>query len=458
MSPLDTTCWKKSRYITPIEIDSTDKLLLFAGLFGRLIEVPGAYRPAAYQLLDSPNVIETTQHDTLHKIFREQGVIIPKTFDELDYFRQQHKQSKSVPSRMLGLTICPTLNCNFRCTYCYQHHSVEVMSEEIQNRIIQYVKEHHPPIEGLHVTWFGGEPLLGLPVIGRLTERFLELPIDYNSSIITNGSKLSTKVSKYLTALHVTSAQITLDGSREAHNARRPKVGNKHSFDEILANIAEADPNLVITVRINVDHRNEDDVPILFDQLDAAGLRERVSVYFAPVAPYTEVCADVITHCISGKDWAKLQSRLQLLALEKGYGVPGLPRARRNVCLADRASDIVIVPSGLVFKCWNDVTNPSQAIFDLSKMTRSGDMEKNLSQWLNWGPFSFSECDSCHVLPLCMGGCPHVSMRQGRGACGELKHNKKETIMLYYLDNKRKQSARQLMEVLHRSVPDNVIS
>lgn len=443
--------WKKSNYVTLLELESAKTLLLFAGLAGRLVEVPGAaYRAAAHRLLSNPNRIGSLRQATLHKIFREQGVIVPEIFDELDYFRKRHAQSKYMPSQTLGLTICPTLNCNFRCTYCYQHHPAGMMAENIQDKIVAYIENSCPKVKNLHVTWFGGEPLLGLPVIERLTERFLSLPVDYNASIITNGSQLSPIASRKLLDLNISWGQVTLDGPRDVHNARRPEPGGYPTFDKILANLAAASPAFSISIRINVDKRNIHTLPSLFDQLDAAGLRGRISIYFAPVAAYTEVCADVQPHCLAGIPWSVLQAKLQLMALEKGYAAIGLPGARINVCLVDRASDLVIVPSGKAFKCWNDVTDPSRAIFDFAAMRRTPHMEKVLLAWLNWGPFNFPECRTCPVLPLCMGGCPHESLKNGRGSCKELKYNLKESILLFYLNHKRKQASEQLMDRIER--------
>jgi len=453
MSQHGDPSWKTSRYLTVIEVESTDTLLLFAGFFGRLVEVPGPYRRAAYDLIAAPNAAPAPEHAVLQKLFREQGVTIPEGFDELQYLKEQHEQAKFLPTSVLSLTICPTLNCNFRCTYCYQHHPAGVMSGEIQDRIVRYVTDYRPRLDRLFVTWFGGEALLELSVIERLSKQFLALPAKYDASVITNGSLLSRKVSKRLVDLHVSWAQITLDGPRHIHDTRRPLACNRPSFDRILWNIAEADPGLSITIRVNVDQTNNADLPALFDQLDAAGLLGRVSVYFAPVFPYTDVCADAIKNCMTDASWARAESALQLLALNRGYGEPGLPSARRNVCLADRASALVIVPSGLVYKCWNDVTDPSQAIFDLARGERIPAMDEIFSRWLEWGPFNFPDCECCSILPLCMGGCPHVSIRRARGACKELKHNLKETILLHYLGHKRKQATTQLVALLEQRLP-----
>ena len=442
--------WKGSNYVIPVEVKATETLLLFAGIAGRLVEVPGAYRAEADRLLSNPNRAKSLRQTALHKIFREQGIIVPETFDEFDYLRERHAQSKYLPSQNLGLTICPTLNCNFRCTYCYQRHPAGLMGQNIQDKIIAYIENSRPKVKKLHVTWFGGEPLLGLPIIERLTERFLSLPVDYSASIITNGSQLSPKTSRKLRCLKISWAQVTLDGPRDIHDVRRPEVGGNPTFDKILTNIAAIANDFSISVRVNVDRRNFHSLHRLLDQLDAAGLRGRISLYFAPVAAYTEVCADVRQNCIEGRSWACLQTQLLLTAQERGYTAAGLPVARVNVCLADRASDLVVVPSGKVFKCWNDVTDPSRAIFDFGAMSRTAQMKKALSTWLDWGPFNYPDCRICPVLPLCMGGCPYESLKNGRGSCKELKHNIKESILLYYLNHKRKQASEQLMDRIDR--------
>ena len=43
-------------------------------------------------------------------------------------------------SRILNLTICPTMNCNFGCPYCFEKHRPGRMSEETQNIVLDFIK------------------------------------------------------------------------------------------------------------------------------------------------------------------------------------------------------------------------------------------------------------------------------------------------------------------------------
>ena len=64
--------------------------------------------------------------------------------------------------------------------------------------------------------WYGGEPLLAISPIERLTKKFKKIckrfNIEYSASIITNGYLLTEDVCNKLLDLDITDAQITLDG------------------------------------------------------------------------------------------------------------------------------------------------------------------------------------------------------------------------------------------------------
>ena len=90
-------------------------------------------------------------------------------------------------SPSLSLTITPTLACNFKCSYCYENDShVETMSEEVQDKVLSFA-QGFPSVKELFVTWYGGEPLLALDVIDRLTSRLRTLKLPLSAGMVTNG-------------------------------------------------------------------------------------------------------------------------------------------------------------------------------------------------------------------------------------------------------------------------------
>jgi uncharacterized protein len=436
-----------SRYVTRVMLEEVDTLLLYGGLAGRLVEVTGSTRDCAEALLKDPNSDIPGLREA-KQVLIDQGILVPDSWDERSLLEARRELAHDPNVGSMSLTICPTVNCNFRCTYCYQHHVGKLMSADVQDSLIGFLRRQQPPVSSLFVTWFGGEPLLGFDVIERLTPRLRTLAPDaYSAHIITNGSLLTREISARLVDLGVESAQVTLDGPRTRHNERRPLAGGQSTFDRILENLCAADRRLRFSVRVNTDRRNSEEVTELFDQLDAAGLRGRVQVYFAPVTAYTDVCADTAGHCLAGNEWSQLNMRLRLAAMDRGYGSVALPVSRTGMCIADDPRGWVVTPEGRLFKCWNDVTAPERAVYDIVTDEQTPRMQAELERWTSWSPFRLTDCVDCKTLPQCHSGCAHIAMqREGpltHGDCSELKWSLPETIAMYYLAHAREQAMRR---------------
>jgi len=43
---------------------------------------------------------------------------------------------------------------------------------------------------------------------------------------------------------------------------------------------------------------------------------------------------------------------------------------------------------------------------------------RNLEAYRNWDPFKMTACKDCNILPICMGGCPALSMQLHDGKSG----------------------------------------
>src|SRR5207244_2153249 len=135
--------------------------------------------------------------------------------------------------------------------------------------IEQQMDSVHP--EKFTLCFFGGEPLLNLPVMYYLSERMhgaaglRDMPIELQ--IVTNGLLLTPEVVDRLVPYGLSGVKITLDGDRDAHNRMRPLRGGQGTFDRIVENIRRVAGKCNIAIGGNFDESTVDSYTSLLDFL-----------------------------------------------------------------------------------------------------------------------------------------------------------------------------------------------
>ncbi len=129
------------------------------------------------------------------------GFVLDDAVDEHARLRVE-REAQRLATHQIALTICPTLDCNFGCPYCFEGDlkPQERMQPGTMDAIVRFI--HHlkaPDTRSLSVTWFGGEPLLGMPQIEQLTARLRADVLEplgwaYSAGMITNGYGLTRKI------------------------------------------------------------------------------------------------------------------------------------------------------------------------------------------------------------------------------------------------------------------------
>ena len=420
----------------------TDGITLFINFYTlALIALNPSESKIASEILAGPNLTSKKRHFmNLKKLLKDHGFIVDDGVNEIELLKTQHIKSKEDPGH-LSLTIVPTLFCNFSCTYCYQDKKNERMSREVENAIIRYVRSKVAKNGGLSITWFGGEPLLCIKIIERLSNAFIEIcqnqGAKYSSNIITNGYFLDSDIADRLLKLQITSAQVTIDGPPEIHDPRRPLTGGGKTFETILNNIKEVSGKIRINIRMNVDGRNRDRIIDLLNIIENEGLKNRVSFYLGQTYPYTEVCQDVSGSCLKDDDFSLLELETAAMMVEHGYASGNIPKAKNYYCMADCKNAYAITPSGGMVKCWNDVADPEAVVMHLTKPVFKN-MKMNAEKHLKRNPFDL-KCMKCLVLPICMGGCPYIFEKTGHLHCHEWKQHLNENLFFYYYLKKAEQ-------------------
>jgi uncharacterized protein len=390
----------------------------------------------AEKILENPErYLAESQGMSLFDTLIEKGFIIEDRVNELEILENDYRKG-CADRKNLSLTILPSLACNFRCVYCYQKENVQRMRREVQDAIICLVEKNLNERGSLSVNWFGGEPLLQMDIIGRLSKEFIRISknrdSNYSASIVTNGYLLDRENVKKLEKWQVNEAQVTLDGPQEIHDQRRALKGGQKTFRTIVENIKEASEKIKISVRMNVDETNKNSIRDVIEILVQEGLEQRVAFYLGQTYPYTEICKDIDGSCLSNEVYSLLGLKTLMLLAEHGFSSSfWIPSSRSSYCTADRDSSFVITPSGGIVNCWNETADSNKEIGHLLKAP-TGNMGKYAQSWKKYNPFERKECVDCVLLPICMGGCPYRFRLTGKSDCHKWKYHLRESLAYYY--------------------------
>lgn len=346
---------------------------------------------------------------------RRMGYIIDDDFDEKAYLLFKNKM-EVYGGRQYHITLNPTLECNFRCWYCYETHESGVMSNAIIGRVKKHIRrkieEEH--ISGLVMSWFGGEPLLCFDIVEQVSKYARKLckknKVPLSLSMTTNGYLISRDMLPILKKIGLASFQITLDGDRKRHNEIR-NSGGKPSFDKIVENInmiCHEIEGAYVLLRINYDE-------VTFERKEIVDI---LDMFDETIRDKIEINIQKVWQVATGKkdSESKFFDDFTLQAYLKGYRLSyggSIRKGECHSCYASRCNYSNINYDGLVYKCTARDYAKDNAV---GYLKTDGSIEwdlKILSKMYKCTPFESKECVECRYLPLCGGPCMQKYYEKG---------------------------------------------
>jgi len=378
-------------------------------------------------------------------LLAENGFLVPnRDFDRRTL--DQYYSSVKSDTAELNVTLLTTLQCNFACDYCFQgdhgdyNKFADKMTLETAGRVSDWIEREldrvHP--ERFVLTFFGGEPLLNLPVMYHLAERLWNITqargVPISIGIITNGLLLTPEVVERLLPYGLNGIKITLDGDRDAHNRMRPLRGGQGTFDRIIENIRKVAGLCTIAIGGNFDTSSVDSYPALLDFLAEQDFADKLGmINFKPVfraepqatkgilsltpvnaegKPLNGTCMSNVgdgggSVCDSCDFLDDKMSLLRTEARQRGFstmdGVHGGP------CHVHHTHAHTIGPDGSLYACpgfTGQLSLSTGHIDDRKDPFREKSRERfdRLDPWM--------ECGDCAFLPVCAGGCVAASFAQ----------------------------------------------
>ncbi|MCL2404792.1 MAG: radical SAM protein [Defluviitaleaceae bacterium] len=355
------------------------------------------------------------------------GFLINENINEKDELRLNMLSNRFATSQ-LGLVIAPSMDCNFRCKYCFEteHFHRHNMNDNVAAKVVEFISKQAVQLTHLSVTWFGGEPLLDVERIESLSSEFMQIcndnNIKYKSDIITNGFFLTRDIAQRLKDCMVSYAQITLDGVKETHDARRFLADGSGTFDTIIKNLKDSSDILPVALRINVDYENQNQVDEVVTLIKHEGMDNSVSVYLGHVRDYNDSYEE--NRCLSIKQFSKFNIRFMQ---DSGKSLESIfPSPKGNYCLADNCQGWVIDPMGDMYKCFADIGVKEKKVFSL--LDESNNQPSAYYGYMLFNPLDDAKCEGCKLVPICMGGCP-LQREKGTDYCSRFKYNLNEYLV-----------------------------
>ncbi len=247
-----------SRFTVRVPLPDKDEVFLL----NTLTDAQAVVSTDVAALLDDGNADSHEARQAIQTL-AEHGFLVASRADD-DRAIARHFASVKHDTGELRVTVLTTEQCNFACGYCVQgdhgdaNSSGRKMTLETADAVARWFAAQLDTVAPKRavMTFFGGEPLLNLPVVYRLAERAHVAArmrgVTFLINVITNGLLLTPDVVDRLVPFGLNGVKVTLDGDRETHDRARPLRGGQGTFDRILANVSAVAGRCRISIGGNV--------------------------------------------------------------------------------------------------------------------------------------------------------------------------------------------------------------
>jgi len=393
------------------------------------------------------SLFTTEERDAIDVLLENGFLVADRAADQqaLDDYLADVKSDTSE----LNVTLLTTLQCNFACDYCFQgdhgdyNKTAEKMTAETALRAVAWMEREldrvAPPL--LVLTFFGGEPLLNLPVMYLVAERMWAATqargVKMGVNIITNGLLLSREIVDRMAPFGLNGIKITLDGDRDTHNRLRPLRGGQGTFDRIVHNIRQVADRCSIAIGGNFDESSVDSYPALLQFLKEQEFGDKLAkVNFKPIfraepvqqsggkgiiplMPVGSSAKSLKGSCFTAAgegggtacdSCGILDDKMTFLRKEtQRLGFPTEDGVHNGPCHVHKQHAHTIGPDGSLYPCpgfTGQLALSTGHIDDRHDAWRESARERflRLSPW--------KECGDCPFIPVCAGGCVAASYSQ----------------------------------------------
>ena len=306
------------------------------------------------------------------------------------------------------LTIIPTTNCNARCWYCFEKGMSRYdMSSNIIDGTINFIKSSFND-SNIKLNWSGGEPLMNIEAIIRITDALNDAGYKLHTSVTTNGSILPPDFLSYIKQANADiSFGITIDEINEAYNITKRIfiTNNIDPFQNLIKNIhCILESEIRVSIRINFSNIDRAKIIYSFLEKEFAGYNQNlIYIYFAYIWNSSE------------KDNIALNNAIECIKhIKNGYNISVFSNPYiSNVllryfskdkeikyCSGMNRNNFIINADGNLYRCHRLIGNKKYSCGDVIE-----GIDKESLGFTLFEPSLEKFCTNCKMSPICTINC-----------------------------------------------------
>lgn len=349
--------------------------------------------------------------------------------------RDFYKECKMAISRyaeqdmeLLEGNIMISQDCNMACRYCYggmsgMYNQKGLMTIEMAEQCFRYLLSCGGNRAFQKTVFFGGEPLLNMPVIKHIVMTWEKIKNQYHGremyfTLTTNGTLLTPEIVEFFKDYNII-VNVSLDGPKDIHDANRVLASDKASFDKVMQGIdLMRKYGLPISIRSTVTNGTDLSELQKFFEQENFDIHSIDMVDYPMLHPKKPFQFDISSYA----DFLEQQRKIVNAGCEDIYkGEKNSFNAKQMSSSYQRAGAkeypflcgagnwfIAVGLDGYIYPCTRLVGNEKFRIGDINTGLCK---DKMVSLWEKFLEVS-KDCVSCWVVSRCHGKCFHQKLNE----------------------------------------------
>lgn len=363
-------------------------------------------------------------HHGVFQHFRDNKTIV--LGEEEDNHALQRARSNVSTSYPHVLYLLVTDDCNMRCPYCFVRGDNELRSldgnmlETTAKNVLDFfasVIRNGSSDEFAaekQIIFYGGEPLLNLPVL-RFATKYCgkligdgQLPEKTHFQLVTNGTLLTRKSARFLKSAGV-NVGISIDGDKVVTDQTRPLKSGKSAYVRILEAIKHCqDLGINVSLSVTVTPLGLARKESLLEQIlrlnvKSVGFNMLIGRASSQPGSYNSDVSQFLLDAFN-------------LFRSKGIYEDRMMRKVRSFaegtlyrfdCAASGGNQIVSTPDGALGICQGFAATREFFYGNANTGIDYSIYQRVCKKWSGRSPVFMDQCLSCQAVAICGGGCPY---------------------------------------------------